>query len=291
MQTSSAACDPLRLPGEHDKPTEGQHEGAHKHGKKLSRFFNKLSRKLKLNTSPADDLESLLSDVGFGLDFVAVVQQPPTDLMHDGAVCMQRLDSVRKVFVRSKEEHKDLGTVVNIEVTLAPLRSSVPVQGIFHPGTSSLTTTYMLTRPFDECRELRKVIQFCVGHTHESSASDQDMSLNQDHVKPCVYCADVKKYADWCWEQPPLMATAIMSKLAIMRKIVLTTSLTYFIHLARSQYSEAIACDNTTIQDAQPAIDVDQENREQQRATAPFCPAQAQLAILLHDFFQLQNHQ
>ncbi|GAB9476677.1 hypothetical protein Gpo141_00013736, partial [Globisporangium polare] len=243
------------------------HDDAHTHEKKnISQFFHKLSRKLKLTSSPADDLESLLSDLGFDLDFVSVVQQPPSDLMADAVVCMKRLDRVRKVFVASKEEHKDLGTVVNIEVTLdLPPRTELPAQqSIFHPGASSSTTTaYMLTRPFDDCRKLRKVIQFFGSHGHDVSASarasDQDEQLEHERGagKTCAYCAGLKKYADWCWEQPPLMATAIMSKMAIMRKIVLTNSLTYFIHLARAKFPESVAArdNDSTTQDASASAD------------------------------------
>lgn len=269
---------------------------AHHKEHKLSGFFHKLSRKLKLNASPADDLESLLSDLGFGLDFVAVVQQSPVDLMADAAVCIQRLDRVKKVFVASKEEFKDVGTVVNIEVTLAPSRSNLPIQGIFHPSTNT-STTYVLTRPFDECRKLRKVIQFFASHEHEASTRINEQQLQHGNdAKPCAYCAGLKMYANWCWEQPPLLATAVLSKLAVMRKIVLTNSLTYFIHMARSQYPEAVAASDNT-QDIPAAADADQENCEHQHqhqyqpADVPFCPAQAQLAILLYDFFQLQNHQ
>lgn len=249
----------------------------------VSKFFHSIAYKLKHGLDSVDE-ETFLRDLGFNLDFVAAVQQPPLTLMEDAALCMQKLERVRKFFVRSKEDRKDEGTIIHVELTITPEERSLDAQ-----GATSSQQMFALTRCFQEYRMLRKLIEFCVSRKHDSDG-DSDV--------PCAFCAEVHLYAMRCWEQPPLLETMILSGLAVMRKSVLTNSMSYFIYLAKSAYpspsslptdtidsdeSSSAASSNTDDQDSQ-------QNRGEKAAAVPFCQGQAELAIILHDFLQLQNH-
>lgn len=328
--------------------------------RKLSRFFHSISQKLKLAGGNLNDHDLFVGDLNFNLDFIEIVMHPPTDLIGHGALCMQTLERVQKVFVVSKDEVKGVGSVVNLEVTVAA-RKDVPVQGIFRAGTA--TKTYILSRPFNEYRKLRKLIQFLMSckpgteHAREheryySAKGDANEIAKSVAKKPaaptCPYCAGVGKYAQWCWEQPPLLATNVMSKLALFKKLVLTNSLAAFVHAARSQFDAEISSSelersaiSTTANDSDwsdtaPTYNSSDSSADSALSVAdsglavvsittptassptaatdgnshncgphqllkslelppatqliPFCPAQAKLAILLHDFFQLQEH-
>lgn len=120
---------------------------------------------------------------------------------------------------------------------------------IYQPGIRQLRHQFM--RPFSEFRTLRKVITLCV----------QQKTCKK---LKCGYCQQVSTYVEQCWEQPALVAMALIDGTPTFRPRVLAASILRFIELVQSDVVAAPLAD---------------------------CQARSRIALLLHDFFQFPMQQ
>lgn len=209
----------------------------------LSRLWKRHSR------TPEDDDERFAWDRPVASIVKRIHEVPvPEDTT---AACVQRLQLVRRV--EAAMEPSQSGILVTLAFRLRQPLDQDPITSsatsIYQPGIRQLR--HQLTRPFGEFRTLRKAITFCV----------QQKTCKK---LECGYCQQVSTYVDQCWEQPALVAMALIDRTPTFRPRVLAGSMLRFIELVQVD------------QVAAPLAD---------------CKARDRIALLLHDFFQFPMQQ
>lgn len=206
----------------------------------LSRFWKRHSR-------TAEDDETFAWDRPVASLVKRIHEAPvPEDT---ATACAQRLQLVKRI--EATMEPSQHGILVTLAFRLRQPLDQDPsnTSSIYQPGIRQLR--HQLTRPFGEFRTLRKAITLCV----------QQKTCKR---LKCGYCQQVLTYVDQCWEQPALVAMALIDRTPTFRPRVLAGSMLRFIELVQAN------------QVAAPLTE---------------CQARDRIALLLHDFFRFPMQQ